>query len=96
MDKVAVVISGGICLLLGRDCINTFLHNIFELFLSDSFVSSLDQPGLDVSFYDRPQTLERVQLGAVRGEKHKFEIELRSALPYVLGVVSSVIIKDYD
>jgi len=76
VDEVAVVLEGGIALHFWRYRVEAFLQEFLEvLLLQSQHVLALGTL-LKIAFDDRPESLNRVQLGSVGRHEHELEVQL--------------------
>ena len=53
-----------------------------------------NQLGLHIPFQHRPEGLDRVEFWTVGRHKHEIQAEVAGQLPYLLGVVRRMVVKD--
>jgi len=92
VDEVAVVLEGGIALHDWRDRVQTFLQELLEVLLLQSQHVLALGPLLEIAFDDRPERLNRVQLGSVGRHEHEFKVQLPRHLLVDVCLVCRMII----
>ena len=87
VNETSVVELGSCLLHFDTHRVKTLLKNRFEMLLCQRDELVIDQVLFDHTFDDAPQGLDRVELRAIRRQKHELEVERFSQLCHFLGVV---------
>ena len=80
-DVLAVVLPCCTALLHGRDCVEALLQKVAELRLVHLEHHVVECALFEVPLYNRPQTFDTVQFGAVRGHEKQLDLQVRCPLP---------------
>ena len=80
-------------LLLRRHVSDALANQTPEVFLREYDAAVLLEAVLEVELEDGPQCFDRVELRAVRRQKHEFDVQLLSQLPDLASAVARVVVE---